>query len=316
MSNSIINLSQNQDLTLLNEQKFRVIKNTLYPGASDLEAQMVLDYCTARKIDPLLKPVHLVPMSVKTDKKNKDGKQVYEFRSVVMPGIGLYRIDAARTGKYAGMSEPEFGEDVTEKIGLITITYPKWCRVIVKRLLENGTIAEFPAKEYWKENYATKSKDDQTPNAMWSKRTYAQLAKCAEAQALRKAFPESVGNEPTFEEMEGKTFDNNQDEIKRPSRIISDIPKTNDEDKKQNLEQDCEQFLIDIESCENIDELQSIFDVVKKINFKDYPGLLKKLIDSKDAKKLQLMSIKEKPVNSQIVNEFLQEYDAATGEIK
>ena len=41
---------------------------------------------------------------------------------------------------------------------------------------------------------------------MWLKRPYGQLAKCAEAQALRKAFPEIVSQQPTAEEMEGKTF--------------------------------------------------------------------------------------------------------------
>lgn len=40
---------------------------------------------------------------------------------------------------------------------------------------------------------------------MWAKRPYGQLAKCAEAQALRKAFPE-VGSMPTAEEMAGKEF--------------------------------------------------------------------------------------------------------------
>jgi hypothetical protein len=40
---------------------------------------------------------------------------------------------------------------------------------------------------------------------MWFKRSYGQLAKCTEAQALRKAFPE-FGAQPTADEMEGKTL--------------------------------------------------------------------------------------------------------------
>jgi hypothetical protein len=39
---------------------------------------------------------------------------------------------------------------------------------------------------------------------MWTKRPYAQLAKCAQAQALRIAFPEATGSEATADEMEGR----------------------------------------------------------------------------------------------------------------
>jgi hypothetical protein len=75
-------------------------------------------------------------------------------------------------------------------------------------LLQTGQIVEFTAKEFWKENYATKGGKEKSiaPNAMWTKRPYGQIAKCAEGQALRKAFPE-VGSHPTADEMEGKTFD-------------------------------------------------------------------------------------------------------------
>jgi hypothetical protein len=129
-----------------------------------------------------------------------------------MAGVGLYRIQAARSNQYAGVSEPEFGEDVTCNLGGTDITYPKWCKVTVKKIV-NNTIVEFTAKEYWLENYAAK-KDTATPNTMWQKRPYGQLAKCAEAQALRKAFPEIVSQHPTAEEMEGKNFNDLEMEVK------------------------------------------------------------------------------------------------------
>lgn len=182
-----------------------VLRNSLYPGAKDESIKLVIAYCKASQLDPMQKPVHIVPMSVSTGKKDGNGWDIKEMRDVVMPGIGLYRTQAARSGEYAGVSEPEFGEDITEMLDGVTVTFPKWCKVIVRRQMANGAIVEFAAKELWKENYATKSGKSDAPNAMWKKRPYAQLAKCAEAQALRKAFPE-FGAQPTADEMEGKDF--------------------------------------------------------------------------------------------------------------
>lgn len=184
---------------------YLTLKNSIFPGAKDDSIQLALAYCRSAQLDILQKPVHLVPMSVKNAMTNS-----FEFRDVVMPGITLYRIQASRSGSYAGKNEPEYGRDVTEVINGISITYPEYCRITVKKVVE-GKICEFTAKEYWKENYA--SKKDGTPNAMWVKRPYAQLAKCAEAQALRMAFPELVGGIPTAEEMEGKTLDGSYDTI-------------------------------------------------------------------------------------------------------
>jgi hypothetical protein len=87
----------------------------------------------------------------------------------------------------------------------VDVTYPEYAKCTVKRALDNGVIAEFTAIEYWKENYAIKGGKEKSvaPNAMWSKRPRGQIAKCAQAQALRIAFPE-LGASPTAEEMEGK----------------------------------------------------------------------------------------------------------------
>jgi phage recombination protein Bet len=192
----------------IDQHIWSALKNSLYTGAKDESIKLVLDYCKAAKLDPMQKPVHIVPMSVKNAQTGR-----YEYKDVVMPGVGLYRIQAARSNQYAGVSEPEFGEDVTCNLGGINITYPKWCKVTVKKLV-NNTIVEFTAKEYWLENYATASKESIAPNTMWRKRPYGQLAKCAEAQALRKAFPEIVSQHPTAEEMEGKHFNDLEIEIK------------------------------------------------------------------------------------------------------
>ena len=193
-------------LQMNEEEIFKVLSNSLYVGAQPESIKMVLSYCAAAKLDPMLKPVHIVRMYCATGQKDANGYDIKAMRDVVMPGIGLYRIQASRSGEFAGTSEPEFGNDITETLDGIEITYPNWCKVTVKRLMANGIIAEFTAKEFWKENYATKVKDSKSPNTMWLKRPYAQVAKCAEAQALRKAFPE-IGSQPTADEMEGKEID-------------------------------------------------------------------------------------------------------------
>lgn len=189
------------------------LKNSLYPGATDASVDMVLAYCSAAALDPMTKPVHIVPMSVK-----KPGtRDQYEWRDVVMPGIELYRTKAHRTGEYAGQDEAVFGPTVEAKLGGKDVRYPEWCRVRVYRLVDGKPVA-FSATAYWLETYATASRDSEAPNAMWKKRPFGQIEKCAEALALRKAFPEAVGAQPTAEEMEGRHV------IDGEATVVSDRP--------------------------------------------------------------------------------------------
>ena len=185
-------------LAMPEAELLRVLGTSLYPGAAPESIRMVLGYCKASGLDPMQKPVHIVPMW-----DSKAG----QMRDVVMPGVNLYRTQASRSNQMAGISEPEFGPMVSEVIGGQKISYPEWCRVTVRRLLASGQVADFTAVEYWMENYAIKGGKEKSiaPNAMWTKRPRGQIAKCAEAQALRKAFPEIAGG-VTAEEMEGKAL--------------------------------------------------------------------------------------------------------------
>jgi phage recombination protein Bet len=178
-------------------EAIRVLGNSLYPGAKPESIALVLAYCRMNGLDPMLKPVHIVPTSIKMP----NGR--YETRDVLMPGIADYRIKAARSGEYGGKSEPEFGPDVIATVGGERVTYPAWCRITIKRIVQ-GQAREFTANERWLENYATAGRETEAPNKMWKKRAYGQLAKCAESQALRMAFPE-FSSGYTAEEMEGKT---------------------------------------------------------------------------------------------------------------
>lgn len=192
-------------LALQEADLMQVLQSSLYPGAALDSIRMVLGYCKAAGLDPMQKPVHIVPMW---------DRQSGSMRDVIMPGVNLYRIQASRSGQFAGVTEPEFGPDIATKIGGQDITYPEWCRVVVRRQLASGHIADFTAREYWLENYAVKGGKEKSiaPNAMWTKRPRGQIAKCATAQALRAAFPE-IAAQYTHEEMEGKTLNEVAEDI-------------------------------------------------------------------------------------------------------
>lgn len=192
-------------LQLADDELIPTLRNSLFPGATDQSIKMVLGWCRATGKDPMKKPVHIVPMSVK-----KPGtRDQYEWRDVLMPGIVDYRTDAARTGQYAGNDEAAFGPDVQGAFGPqgnVRVTYPEWCEFKVYRLVNGERCAFSSGRVRWLESYATAGKDSDAPNAMWKKRPYGQLEKCAEAMALRRAFPE-VGAQPTADEMVGKPMD-------------------------------------------------------------------------------------------------------------
>ena len=169
------------------------LSSSIFPGAEDQSIAMAWDYCKARDLDVMKKPCHIVPMNVKDAKTGK-----YSWRDVIMPGIADHRITAFRTGEFAGMSEPEFGPEVEMNLGGVKITAPGWCQITVYRLM-GGEKRAFPHREYFDEAYGRKK--DLTPNAMWTTRKRGQLAKCAEAGALRKGFPEELGGLMTVDEV-------------------------------------------------------------------------------------------------------------------
>lgn len=195
----------------------RVLQNSLYPGAKQESVALVLSYCRMNGLDPMLKPVHIVPRRIKT------GQDKWEWREVLMPSIADYRIKAARSGEYGGKSEPEFGPVKEEKVGNVSVRYPEWCKITVRRIVQDQS-RDFTALEYWLENYSTDGKSD-APNSMWQKRAFGQLAKCTESQALRMAFPEFSGGQPTVEEMDGKDGFHGQTIDHEPSYPAQEVSK-------------------------------------------------------------------------------------------
>lgn len=197
----------------INAMQWRVLVDQVFPNAKSAEAiALALTYCKARNLDVFKRPVHIVPMW---------SSALNRMVETVWPGIAEVRTTAVRTGAYAGIDEVIYGpmaerkfsgvKEVWEnnrKTGTeaveITAQFPEFASVVVYRMVE-GQKCAFNAKVYWEEAFASDKAG--LPNTMWQKRPRGQLDKCVEAAALRKAFPEELGNTYVAEEMEGRTID-------------------------------------------------------------------------------------------------------------
>lgn len=187
---------------------WKALVEAVYPAAKTVDAVvMALSYCQARNLDPFKKPVHIVPMW-----DSKSGGYI----ETVWPGISELRTTAFRTRQYAGCDETEFGPLIEhEFVGdvwvnrkpverKVKLTFHEWARITIHRQLPGGGVGRWVGpKVMWIESYATLGKSD-IPNDMWQNRSLGQLEKCAEAAALRKAFPEELGSQYAAEEMEGR----------------------------------------------------------------------------------------------------------------
>lgn len=166
---------------------WKVVVEAVWPEAQSIESiAMALAYCKARGLDPLKRVVHIVPVWSSKAKCMVD---------TVWPGIGELRTTAFRTKGYAGQDPAQYGPDITKNWNGIEVTFPEWCQVTVYRMVQ-GQRCQFAGHPvYWLEEFA--SKKDNSPNSMWVKRPRGQITKVAEACALRLAFPEELGDEPT-----------------------------------------------------------------------------------------------------------------------
>ena len=196
----------------IDQRQWKVLIDSIWPGAQTIEGVcMAIAYCKARGLDPMKRPVHIVPVYSSALKKTVE---------TCWPGINEIRTTASRTNRYAGKDQAEFGETIERtfshttdrgedkgKQETMTLKFPEWCRVTVYKVVGGVRCPFVGPKVYWLESYASKSKWNEIPNDMWSSRTSGQLEKCAEAASLRAAFPEELGNEYTAEEMYGRTID-------------------------------------------------------------------------------------------------------------
>lgn len=160
----------------------QLLKDTVCKGASDNDFMIFSHICKRTGLDPFAKQIYAV---MRWDKKlNRNAM-------TIQTGIDGYRVIAERTGRYAPGKEPTYAYDGNGK--LISAT------AYAKKQTQDGTWHEVSATAFYSEYVQV---FNGIPTQFWSKMPHGQLAKCAEALALRKAFPQEMSGVYTKEEMD------------------------------------------------------------------------------------------------------------------
>ena len=165
-----------------------LIKSQIAVGATDDELRLFLYVADKSGLDPLTKQIYFI----------KRGG-----RMTIQTAIDGFRAIADRTGQYSSSDEPVFVEEGNKPVKA-TVTVGK---------IVQGVVGKFTATARWSEYYPEKGQ-----TFMWDKMPHTMLGKCAEALALRKAFPAQLSGLYTGDEMDqaGKDGIPNQTTVVNP----------------------------------------------------------------------------------------------------
>lgn len=159
-----------------NERREQFIRQNYCNGAPDPEASAFITICKRRGLAPEEKQIYLI---------KRGGNWT------VQTSIDGYRLIAERTAAYAGSDEPIFVES-GERLANGR-PFPLKATATVYKIVA-GVRCPFTASAFWDEYNAGTN--------LWLTMPHVMLAKCAESQALRKAFPADLSGIYTVEEMD------------------------------------------------------------------------------------------------------------------
>lgn len=177
------------ELTTYSEKDIQLIKETICKGATDSELQLFIAQCKRTGLDPFARQIYSI------ERSEKRADKWVKVRSI-QTSIDGFRLIAERSNKYAGQVGPYWcGDDgrwvdvwlsdkppVAAKTGVLRNDFKEPC----------WGVARFDAYAQIKDDKLTR---------MWAKMGDVMIAKCSEALALRKAFPQELSGLYTNDEM-------------------------------------------------------------------------------------------------------------------
>lgn len=287
MSNELAVQEHSTALTIREDQfafspdQVAALKQLGVDQATDGDLSVFFHQAKQTGLDPFAKQIYMIGRNAKLD----DGSWGKKY--TIQTGIDGYRLIARRAAKKEheslGYGDTLWcGEDGQWRDVWLARTHPSAAKVTVIR---DGH--PFAAVALWNEYVQTTR--DGNPNTMWSKMGANQLAKCAEALALRKAYPQDLSGIYTSEEM-GQT--ENVDQVTLPAqRPVNRRPSSISEA----LEQTAEPIVVDVDSVldamakSNEQDLKAQWEAVKS----DLGERRKEVLDFVTARLLQLRDAEE-----------------------
>lgn len=175
--------------TEFNQAQVATLRHMGVKNASREDLAVFFHQCSRTGLDPFARQIYML------ERWTKDGP-----KQTIQTGIDGFRLVAdrvaAKTGESYGFEDTLWcGEDGQWRDVWLSKTPPAAAKVTVIR---NGN--RFPAVALFEE-YAGRFKDGNL-NPMWASKGALMIAKCAEALALRKAFPQDLSGLYTSEEMQ------------------------------------------------------------------------------------------------------------------